>query len=165
MKAAEMSIAEFRTKVHAYLHAAMLAVPSRVPADVVTDPCAHQMMKPLEALHDLLYGLGSEERDKDCAERNRELKVEAKRRVLGLEELVMQIDRRVQHAMVVLGSSAVNVLAPMDADLCISAFVQLLDVFPDSAFSTNRPHDFPSTRDLTVATIVSAMRIRKEQQR
>lgn len=159
-----MSPIEFRLQVEHHLNMARIAIPSKVPADIVTDPCAYEMMKALEALHDLLYGLGSEEREKDHAERNREMRVEAKRRILGLEELAMLIDRRVQHAMVVLGSDAVEVLAAMDADLCISALVQFLDAFPAAAFSVKRPHDFPSTRDLTVASIVAAMRIRREHQ-
>lgn len=165
MKAAEMSVVEFRLKVEHHLNMARIAIPSKVPADVVTDPCAYEMMKALDALHDLLYGLGSEERDQDCAERSRVMRVEAKRRIPGVEELAMQIDRRVQHGMMVLGSSAVDVLSPMDADLVVAAVVHFLDAFPDSAFSTKRPHDFPSTRDLTVSSIIAAMRIRKEQQR
>lgn len=143
----------------------MHAVPSKVPSDVVTDPVAEPLMKELEALNDLLYSLGAEEREREHTERNRELKIEAKRRIDGLEELAMQIDSRVQHAMVVLGSSAVNVISPMDADLCVAAFVRFLEAFPAEAFAQKRPHDFPSTKDLTVCSIIAAMRIRKEHQK
>src|SRR3954464_7955850 len=133
-----MTVTEFRTKVFAHLHAALAAVPSKVPDDVVTDPCADELMKHVDGLTELLYGLGSEAREKEKAERDRELRVEAKRRNPGLEELAMQIDSRVQHAMAVLGSSAVQVISPMDADLCISAFVRFLDAFPAVAFSQKR---------------------------
>jgi hypothetical protein len=51
----------------------------------------------------------------------------------------MMVDRRVQHAMAVLGSDARYVIAPMDADLCVSGFVQFLDAFPTEAFAMNRP--------------------------
>jgi hypothetical protein len=164
VKASELTVTEFRTKVFAHLHAALASVPERVPEDVVTDPAAEELMKPLEALTDFLYQLGSEERDKEHTERDRQLKIEAKRRKPEIEQLAMQIDGRVQHAMVVLGSSAVNVIIPMDAELLVSAFVQFLEVFPPAAFAIDRavPDDFPSRRDITVATIIAAMRIRKE---
>lgn len=166
MKAAELSVHEFRAKVVHHLKGALSAIPSKVPEDVVTDPVADQMMRHLNALDELLYGLGSEQRDQEHSERNRVLRIEAKRKNPNLEELVMKIDRRVQHAVVVLGSSAACVIAPMDADLCASAFVDFLDAFPAEAFAVTRsiPPGFPSARDITVATLIAAIRIRKEQQ-
>lgn len=165
MKASELSPLEFQTAVRLHLTRALESIPSTVPEDVVTDPTAHEMMNHLNALDELLYGLGAEQRDREDAERKINLKVAAKRRVPKLEELVMAIDRRVQHAMAVLGSDARDVISPMDADLCISAFVKFLEAFPDRAFALNRPipPDFPSSYDLTVATVIAAMRIRKEQ--
>lgn len=166
MKAAELSVHEFRAKVVHHLKGALSAIPSKVPEDVVTDPVADEMMRHLNALDELLYALGSEQRDQEHSERNRVLRIEAKRQNPMIEELAMMVDRRVQHAIVMLGSQASAVIAPMDADLCVSAFVQLLDAFPASAFAVERPipPDFPSSRDLTVATVIAAMRIRKEQQ-
>lgn len=166
MKASELSITEFRRKVYAHLHGAIASVPNKVPFDVVEDPIAHAMMEHLTALDELLYCLGSEERDKERAERDRKLKLEAKRRNPQLEELVCRLDSRVQHAMVALGSEAAYMIMPMDADLCVSAFVQFLDAFPAQAFAMSRPlpPDFPSSRDSTVASIIAAMRIRKEHQ-
>lgn len=167
MKASELSPLEFQAKVRKHLTGALENIPTRVPDDIVTDPAADKMMRHLNALDELLYGLGAEERDREDAERKIKLKVEAKRRNPDLEELAMAIDRRVQHAMAVLGSDAKDVISPMDADLCIAAFVKFLEAFPERAFAVNRPipPDFPSSYDITVASIVAAMRIRKEHQK
>lgn len=164
MKASELSPLEFQTAVRMHLTRALENIPATVPADIVTDPAADKMMRHLNALDELLYGLGAEERDREDAERKISLKVQAKRRLPQLEELAMTLDRRVQHAMAVLGSDARDVILPMDADLCISAFIQFLDAFPDGAFAVGRPipPDFPSSRDITVATVIAAMRIRRE---
>jgi hypothetical protein len=167
VKASELSPLEFQTAVRMHLTKAIENIPSTVPQDIVTDPAADKMMRHLNALDELLYGLGAEERDKEDAERKRTLRVEAKRQIPELEELAMSIDRRVQHAMAVLGSEARDVISPMDADLCVSAFVRFLDAFPDRAFAMGRPipPDFPSSYDITVASIIAAMRIRKDHAR
>lgn len=167
MKASALSPLEFQAKVRKHLAGALENIPARVPDDVLTDPAADKMMRHLNALDELLYGLGAEERDREDAERKITLKVAAKRQNPDLEELVMSIDRRVQHAMSVLGSEAKDVISPMDADLCIASFVRFLEAFPERAFALNRPipPDLPSSYDMTVATIIAAMRIRKEQQR
>lgn len=162
-----MTVADFRNTVHDHLRRAMAAVPSRVPEDVVTDPCADELMKHLNALTDLLYDLGSEAREKEHSEHHRKLKIEAKRQNPQLEQLAMRIDERVQHASVVLGSPAVGVIASIEADMCIAAFVAFLDAFPATAFAVNRStcgEGSPSHRDISVASIIAVMRIRKGRQ-
>ena len=127
MKKAEMSVAEFRATVTGYLDRAKAAIPHEVPEDTL-DPCVIELTGELSALETFLHDFGYEERRQASEEERVTQRNTAKQRHATLEEAVMRIDRRVQAAVETLGiPRAEALLLPMQADLIIDGFVQLLD--------------------------------------
>jgi hypothetical protein len=158
----ELTPAEFRRRVFKHLQKAIVSIPKRVPKDVC-DPCVRPMMDQLQALDELLYGLGYEERCKEDEERSRERKVAAKAKRPDLEEILGRLDERAQKLSELVASDGMQarLVGSMQAMLFISAVVQLLETLPAIAYTEAMiPPGFTAREDATVMGILDLVRQR-----
>lgn len=163
MKAAEISVADFRATVAGHLARAQRKIPHVVPGDVVEDAACQPMMDELTALDEYLYGFGQDERVQESRERERQQKTEARKRDLSLEGRMMRLDGRVQSATRLLGGDHCmhQILQPSAVALLVDAMVGLLDAFPAAAFVEPLPGSMVEPPNETVRAIARLMHARR----
>lgn len=161
-----MTGAGFKAIVTCHLSTALALVPEEVPVDVF-DARIEPLMRELQDLDELLYGLGREQRQMEDQEESRERRVAAKAKHPSVEEAVVRLDMWVGKLVEAMGldDRSQRYVTSIDVDMVTSAFVRLLDLVPLGAISQERfvPANFPSHTDPTVAAIVALLRERRAQ--
>lgn len=130
-----MTGSEFHAVVTEHLTRATALVPTSVPDDVF-DERITPLMDELQALDQLLFGLGAEERRKEDEESARQRRVAAKSARPDVERLVMLLDERTQKLVEFVGDEQkARYITPMFLEHFLLAVVRFLEAVPAAAFA------------------------------
>lgn len=161
-----MTGAEFRARVTGHLSTALALVPDVVPDDVFDDR-VDPLMRELQDLDELLFGLGREQRQMEDQEESRERRVAAKAKQPSVEDAVIRLDTWVGKLVEAIGldDRSQRYVTSIDVDMVIWSLVRLLDLVPSAAIDDGRfvPAEFPSHKHPIVAAIIALLRERRAQ--